>query len=134
MFTLVIHLSHVHFINSFPACSLCLCSLKWSGLLPFARLVEATRAEMVEGERRGSIAKRLQMVNSLLSCLVDRWRPETHTFNFRWGGESVKYGFGFGKELLNVGKMSIKTKFLEEYADIIYAPEVCFTVRRRQGC
>ena len=78
MFTLLIHLSHVHFINSFPACSLCLCSLKWSGLLPFARLVEATRAEMVEGERRGINSKRVKLDHSLLSCLVDRWRPETH--------------------------------------------------------
>ena len=48
--------------------------LKWAGLLPFARLVEAT----------GSTT-RLGMDGSLLSCLVDRWRPETHTFHFVWG-------------------------------------------------
>lgn len=58
--------------------------LKWTGFLPFARLVEATRAEMVEGERRGFNSTRLQIDHSLLSCLVDRWRSETHTFHFRW--------------------------------------------------
>ena len=48
--------------------------LKWAGLLPFARLVEATDTSM-----------RMMMDGSLLSCLVDRWGPETHTFHFRWG-------------------------------------------------
>ena len=47
--------------------------MKWAGLLPFARLVEYT------GE------KRLTYDHSLLTCLVDRWRPETHTFHFPWG-------------------------------------------------
>ena len=48
--------------------------MKWAGLLPFARLVES-----IPGEKRVAID------GSLLSCLVDRWRPETHTFHFRWG-------------------------------------------------
>uniref|UniRef100_A0A8I6WQ49 Aminotransferase-like plant mobile domain-containing protein n=1 Tax=Hordeum vulgare subsp. vulgare TaxID=112509 RepID=A0A8I6WQ49_HORVV len=49
--------------------------LKWSGLLPFARLV-------VEGT---DTSKHTSIDGSLLTCLVDRWRPETHTFHFRWG-------------------------------------------------
>ena len=38
------------------------------------RLVEATDR-----------STRLTIDSSLLTCLVDRWRPETHTFHFRWG-------------------------------------------------
>ncbi|KAK1607857.1 hypothetical protein QYE76_031530 [Lolium multiflorum] len=48
--------------------------LKWAGLLPFARLVEA----------RDHVS-RLNYDAALITCLVDRWRPETHTFHFRWG-------------------------------------------------
>ncbi|KAM0892101.1 hypothetical protein ACQ4PT_025990 [Festuca glaucescens] len=59
-------------------------ALKWAGLLPFARLVDATRSEVI-GERGGTLIKCLQYDHSLLTCLVDRWRPETHTFHFRWG-------------------------------------------------
>jgi hypothetical protein len=78
--------------------------LKWAGLLPFARLVEATRAELVEavdgeGVTEGVNSTRVTCDKSLLSCLVDRWRPETHTFHFRWGEmaptlEDVSYLLG----------------------------------------
>src|SRR3954468_20770367 len=65
-----------------------ICRLKWAGLLPFACLIEAT-----------GTSTRLAIDGSLLSCLVDRWRPETHTFHFRWGEmaptlEDVSYLLG----------------------------------------
>lgn len=59
--------------------------LKWAGLLPYARLVEATRKEEIEGVAQGVNSTRVHYDKSLLTCLVDRWRPETHTFHFRWG-------------------------------------------------
>ena len=42
-----------------------------SGLLPFARMTSMGRCFTLDG--------------SLLTSLVDRWRPETHTFHFRFG-------------------------------------------------
>ena len=73
-----------------------LCRLKWAGLLPFARLVEAQRdvwEHKPSAEERGDDLDRLDVVGfsrmkyerPLLTCLVDHWRPETHTFHFPWG-------------------------------------------------
>ena len=60
-----------------------------------ARLVEGTLDEWVDhpeldeaGEPmqlRKRQMKRFSYDRSLLTCLVDRWRPETHTFHFPWG-------------------------------------------------
>ena len=48
---------------------MCKCRLKWAGLLPFVRLVEATHDE-VEGEQQGIHIRRLQYDTSLLTCLI----------------------------------------------------------------
>jgi hypothetical protein len=60
-----------------------------------ARLVEGTLDEWVEHPQLDETGepmqlhkrqvKRFSYDKSLLTCLVDRWRPETHTFHFPWG-------------------------------------------------
>nr|AAX95097.1 transposon protein, putative, mutator sub-class [Oryza sativa Japonica Group]ABA91665.1 transposon protein, putative, Mutator sub-class [Oryza sativa Japonica Group] len=52
--------------------------LREAGLLPMCRLVEAA-AGHVDPARRWTVDK------SLLAALVDRWRPETHTFHLLCG-------------------------------------------------
>lgn len=68
--------------------------MAWAGLLPYARLVEGTEEEWEEIEPEDGVRlekqtkekePRMPYDRSLLSCLVDRWRPETHTFHFPWG-------------------------------------------------
>ena len=69
--------------------------MTWSGLLPIARLVEATPREWLHHppdqvgdadiDVQVDASRRVNIDRALLSCLVDRWRPETHTFHFPCG-------------------------------------------------
>ncbi|CAO2171979.1 unnamed protein product [Urochloa humidicola] len=57
--------------------------LRAAGLLPIARLVEG---DMLDADLRPvEKATRFQFDMSLLAALLDRWRPETHTFHLPVG-------------------------------------------------
>ena len=67
------------------------CRLRDAGLLPLARMVQATEEDGAAGgdeggdEAGGDRSRRFPFDRSLLTALVDRWRPETHTFHLPFG-------------------------------------------------
>jgi hypothetical protein len=48
-------------------------------------MVEASLAEWRAGDPLHVTSTRFPMDRALVTCLVDRWRPDTHTFHFPWG-------------------------------------------------
>ncbi|KAL6908158.1 hypothetical protein ACP4OV_002328 [Aristida adscensionis] len=67
-----------------------------AGLLPLARMIQATDEDVVAEPAFGQGAdppversRRFPFDRSLLSCWVDRWRPETHTFHLPCGEMTI---------------------------------------------
>ena len=66
-----------------------------AGLLPLARMLQATdEGEIVgdpaqEEDAHCERSRRFPFDRSLLTALVDRWRPETHTFHLPFGEMTV---------------------------------------------
>lgn len=56
-----------------------------AGLLPLARMVEAMWENKEDIATRVSTSRRFLYNRCLLTALVDRWRPETHTFHLPCG-------------------------------------------------
>ena len=87
------------------------CRLRESGLLPLGCLVE------------GGL---VQLDRSLLTALVDRWRPETHTFHLPCGEmaptlQDVAYLLGLPIVREAVGPCVVAASWKDD-------PEVCFAL------
>jgi hypothetical protein len=92
-------------------------------------MVEATKEEWVhipaseEGtediDEYREKHKRFGYDRSLLTCLVDRWRPETHTFHFPWGEmaptlQDVSYLLGLPLAGQAIGPLEVPDNWRED--------------------
>ena len=91
-------------------------------LLPLCRLVEPTRGDNLH----------FPVDRALLSALVDRWRPETHTFHLPIGEmamtlQDVSMFFGLPHEGRAVGARAVgphwRQEMLERFAGVIEAAD-----------
>ena len=85
-------------------------------MLPLARMLQAG-----EGEDGGA-KKRVQLDRSLLAALVDRWRPETHTFHLPCGEmaptlQDVSYLLGLPIAGEAVGPVAVAPTWRAELQD-----------------
>ena len=89
------------------------------------RLVEATHMQEIEGRHHGFQTTRMAYDGSLLTCLVDRWRRETHTFHFQWGEmaptlQDVSYLLGLPLAGVPIGPVDAPENWAQEMAQRFY--------------
>lgn len=95
-----------------------------------ARLVEGTLEEWIEHPELDEAGEPMQLQKrqvtrfsydrSLLTCLADRWRPETHTFHFPWGEmaptlQDVSYLLGLPLAGAAIGPLEVERDWLASY-------------------
>lgn len=109
--------------------SMCLCRLRACGLLPLARLVEGDRADL--NIKKKDKQTRFSYDRSLLTALLDRWRPETHTFHLPVGEmtptlQDVSMILGLPLAGRAVGAMDVPSTWredlLQRFADVQRIP------------
>ena len=97
-----------------------------------ARLVEGTLEDWVEHPDLDEDGEPMQLQKrqvkcfsydrSVLTCLVDRWRPETHTFHFPWGEmaptlQDVSYLLGLPLAGQPIGPLQAPANWAENMAN-----------------